>query len=125
VASDLARKLAAHHHFPQHSEPDHVTDGLGGYPEGRLSSGLLLRHQPVGIGSEWWWLPDLTDAATAGVLLSWVDALLVTVHHRREPESWRIVWHGPCNAYGTLWAPTLGEAAASAMLSLWSGVSDG
>jgi len=115
TTSDLARRLAAHPRFPGFDEPDHVTDGPGGYPQGRTPAGLLLRHQPVGIGSEWWWLPVLDDAATAGVLLAMLHLSQAT-----DDAVWPHGRHWRVRLGGGLYAgPTLGEAAASALLSLW------
>lgn len=117
---DLARRLAAHPRYPGHDEPDHVTSGTGGYPQGRLWNGLLLRHQPAGVGNEWWWLPVLDDAATGGILASWMppgtrfDHVFGPDEDGGTREHWLVAFDGIVDS-----GPTIGEAAARALLALW------
>jgi hypothetical protein len=121
MPADLARALVAHPRFPGFSEPDHVTSGVDGYPEGRLPDGMLLRHRPAGVGSEWWWLPALDDAATAGVLLGMLWTANPDGMWGAElwPSDVRVVEHPEHGDALQYVGATLGEAAARALLALW------
>lgn len=87
---------------------------------------------PEQIGSHWrpypedWatYLPDLTDAATAGVILSWLPAYEADADDRgyrvRTPGgrgSGEDEWVPP----RSVWSSTLGEAAVRAWLALGEG----
>ena len=75
-------------------------------------------------------VPDLADAATAGVLLSWVPGLRSV--QRRDLETgpdWSVRYAVPRpddedRTWTTFPHPTLGEAAATALLAIWGPVGD-
>ena len=129
--SDLARKLAAH---PRWRWVEGMLLAELGYARrwrigGRdtdhtfwlVVSDGQVRWAVLGSNSEW--TPDLTDAATAGVLLGQIPHLREVVH-RENPEAWCVRWAElPAGSVWRVstrpWCPTLGEAAALALLSLW------
>jgi hypothetical protein len=108
--SDLARRLAQHPRFR-----DSVCSGmrlLTDRGDGTIRWGRV--PEPFATPADGrLWFPDLTDAATAGVLLSMLTAaipLRTVVVCREQNGTWWVESHI---------GDTLGEAAAHALLALW------
>jgi hypothetical protein len=100
--SDLARELAAH---PRFAEGHRLPPGFG-EAWVRREPGLLWRWTPED------WRLDLTDAATAGCLVDMLDPSGmrgITICRERDGTWW----------VDTYIAPSLGEAAARALLASW------
>lgn len=65
-------------------------------------------------------LPDLTDAATAGVILSWLPWIVIDASGL--PRVYRVSYRLPDRSRSsTPWSSTLGEAAVRAWLALGEG----
>ncbi len=63
--------------------------------------------------------PDLTDAATAGVLLALLDETGRLTDVVRQDEEWIVAVNLPEDGVQGWAAESLGEAAAYALLGLW------
>jgi hypothetical protein len=128
--SDLARRLAAHPRFiwaPGMKIADYgpgirycwqdETHLHGAAEEG--GAWTRLPKSRIGSGA---YLPDLTDAGTAGVVLSWLPPGVFVRQSDApigDPDVWSV---GTTTSTGR--GRSLGEAAARAVLAWWSEVSD-
>jgi hypothetical protein len=113
MANDLARKLAAHPRFRwsegmRYDENATPGNGLCRGGQGRIFDDFDAVPMSA--------TPDLADAATAGVLLSWLSPGVFV--RQSDPIGDPDVWSVGTTA-GTGWGRTLGEAAARAALALW------
>ena len=129
TTSDLARQLASHPRWMWAEGMLLAEDGydrrwrIGGRSDAHawwlLVGGHQGRYATLRTGE---WTPDLTDAATAGVLLSWL----------LELKPYGLRWSGPSCVGGAQHVSHfvgdhreyfdehyLGEAAARALLTLW------
>ncbi len=88
-----------------HHCPGHLSHG---HREGYYNGGYVFEHD----------VPDLADAATAGVLLS-----LLPLHQvQRQTLAWRVsydsTWEKSIKVVDACTGSTIGEAAAKALLAL-------
>jgi hypothetical protein len=118
--SDLARQLAAH---PRFRWAPGMLDTRGNRVVGVTADGgpwWLLAAEYTSGGERVASVPDLTDPATAGVLLSWLPpgVFVRQSDPLGDPDVWSV---GTTTSTG--WGRSLGEAAAKAVLAVWE-VSD-
>ena len=64
------------------------------------------------------WIPDLTDAATGGVLLSMLPPGSAARHNPRHVSTWTVTYVMQSRRHSTLGCATLAEAAARALLAV-------
>ena len=107
--ADLARLLTARHLWR---------------PGIRLTNGYRLTVDDEGCirdGDTFGWAPDLSDPATAGILLAMLPrGCHVTESARESGYLWRVTYDHPDGRRHQASGDTLGAACAAALISLWS-----
>ncbi len=118
--TDLARQLVEHHRWEW-------LDGMLLYAHVNGHRATSYRLGPELLAPQPWWLPDLDDYATQGVLLGMlreVSPWLMVEHYSEDDGTriWSVSFTMPGGATETIDAECLGEALARALPTAWGGL---